>query len=461
MLLLYALMIQAQETFERIYERPGDDMGKAVVVLPDGYLLAGYAEGEGANLSDAYLMRTDLAGDTVWTKLLGYKGTDLFNALIPSGADTFTAFGTYSHTNPGRSDFYLVKFTGSGDTLWTKNIFTAENAYGYSLAATYDGYMLCGYQETGKGVPEIFVSRTNVSGDTLWTRIFGQPLSGVGTSVVRAADNNYVACGYIDQPGNFNRDIFLVKFNPWGDTVWTRTIDLGGYEVAWAIHATSDQGFVITGYHWSSTATNTSLLALKTDAQGLVQWQKSFGDVGLDIGYDGIQTTDGGFAFTGLSTAASGVQSLYVVRTTSTGDTLWTRRFGTPPKSVGNGLRETDDGGFIIAGANNSVTGQLYDVFAVRTDGNGLLTGIPGAGAVPGEFRVFPNPSGGTITFRCPKNLVSIEVTDVTGRTRTLSAKDTQEGNDLVLDLSPTPPGLCILRLVTLQGVITEKVIIK
>jgi hypothetical protein len=461
LLLFLAVQLMGQETFERIYERTGDDLGRAVVQADSGYIVAGNAQGPGPNLSDAYLMRLGPGGDTLWTRLLGYKGTDLFTSLMTLGTDTFAAFGTYSHMNPARSDFYLAEFTGSGDTLWTRNTFTATNAYGYSAAWTGNGFILCGYGEDSKGVPYMLLVRTDAAGDTLWTRRYGGALSGVGTSVIRTYDNHYVACGYVDHEDPFNRNIYLVKTTPSGDTLWTREIGLGGYEVAWSVAETNDNGYILTGYHWAGSAGNASLYVVKTDVMGLFMWDKSYGNAGLDVGYSCIQTNDGGYAVTGFTTLASGLQSLYLVRTGPSGDTLWTRRFGAPPLSAGYSVRETDGGGFVIAGATNSIGGNLYDVYVVRTDDNGTVTGSPDAASPVAPLTVWPNPASGFVTIKFASPPAFMDLTDLQGRVLLTRSREALSGATITLDLRGFPPGLFILRAGTLQTVFTEKILLK
>ena len=73
-----------------------------------------------------------------------------------------------------------------------------------------------------------------------------------------------------------------------------------------------------------------------------ITFQRTYGGAGQDLASSVQQTTDGGYIVAG-----SADYDVYLVRTNASGDTLWTRTYGT---GWGNSVQQTADGGFIIAG---------------------------------------------------------------------------------------------------------------
>ncbi|KPK66198.1 hypothetical protein AMJ82_11995, partial [candidate division TA06 bacterium SM23_40] len=72
MVLLVPLGANAQTTFERTYGGSGDDYAYSVAETDDGgYIVAGWTWSFGPGIPDIYLVKTDGAGDTVWTRAYG------------------------------------------------------------------------------------------------------------------------------------------------------------------------------------------------------------------------------------------------------------------------------------------------------------------------------------------------------------------------------------------------------
>src|SRR4051812_30986258 len=102
-------------------------------------------------------------------------------------------------------------------------------------------------------------------------------------------------------------------------------------------------------------------------------FQKTYGGTGFDIGLAVEQTFDKGFVVGGYTYSyGAGQQDYYLLKTDSTGDTLWTKTYGGAINDATRSFQQTDDG-YIIAGATNSFGSGSYDVYLVKTDFNGNL----------------------------------------------------------------------------------------
>ena len=58
-------------------------------------------------------------------------------------------------------------------------------------------------------------------------------------------------------------------------------------------------------------------------------WEKTFGGPGYDVGYSVLQTTDGGYVITGsiITDSLLNTQSVFLLKTDSNGDSLWTKTY--------------------------------------------------------------------------------------------------------------------------------------
>jgi hypothetical protein len=163
--------------------------------------------------------------------------------------------------------FNTILFAQVPDIMWTKTFGGSGVEVGNSVQQSSDGgYIITGANYSHHG---IWLIKTDAYGDTLWTNIFGGSDTifydgDVGYSVQQTTDGGYIIGGFTDTNGADIIDIWLIKTNVNGDTLWTRTF---GYGKGYSVQQTNDGGYIIAG---------TALI--KTDMNGDTTWTKTFGD---------------------------------------------------------------------------------------------------------------------------------------------------------------------------------------
>jgi hypothetical protein len=228
--------------------------------------------------------------------------------------------------------FNTILFAQVPDIMWTKTFGGSGVEVGNSVQQSSDGgYIITGANYSHHG---IWLIKTDAYGDTLWTNIFGGSDTifydgDVGYSVQQTTDGGYIIGGFTDTNGADIIDIWLIKTNVNGDTLWTRTF---GYGKGYSVQQTNDGGYIIAG---------TALI--KTDMNGDTTWTKTFGDNLLggllyNQGYSVQQTQDDGYVVLGRGTG--------LIKTNVNGDTMWTKTL----EGVGHSVQQTPDGGYIVAG---------------------------------------------------------------------------------------------------------------
>jgi len=147
------------------------------------------------------------------------------------------------------------------------------------------------------------------------------------------------------------------------DTLWTQTFGGSGFDEGRSAVRTDDGGYVITG---SYTLASVSIFLIKTDSNGVLQWEKTYGGIGEDKGHDVRQTLDGGYIITGYTTQGANSADIYLIKTNSSGDSLWTRTYGDALDQKAFSVRQTLDGGYIITRyTTDEVDGT--DVYLMKT----------------------------------------------------------------------------------------------
>jgi hypothetical protein len=282
--------------------------------------------------------------------------------------------GTTSSYGAGIADVYLIKTNELGDTLWTKTYGGSSYESGYPVQQTSDGgYIVAGSTSSfGAGSYDVYLIRTNDLGDTLWTRTYGGSNSDVAYSVQQTSDGGYIVTGFTNSLGAGSSDVYLIKTNDLGDTLWTRTYGDTLSDTGSSVQQTSDGGYIIAGYSSSFGAGDVDAYLVRTNGVGDTLWTKTYGGNGDDYSHSVQQTQDGGYIISGTTSSFdAGSFDVYLIRTNDIGDTLWTRTFGGSDTDEGVSVDQTTDGGFVVFGYRDFVDLGTGDVYVIRTDASG------------------------------------------------------------------------------------------
>ncbi|MCP4725767.1 MAG: hypothetical protein GY863_12060 [bacterium] len=247
---------------------------------------------------------------------------------------------------------------------------------GVSVVQTSDGgYVFIGVTESfGNGKADIYLIRTDQRGDTLWTKTYGGTENDNGWSVLQSRDEGFVVTGYTESYGEGNSDIFLLKTDAHGDQEWLKTYGGPGDEYGWHFQQTIDGGFIIAAQTGGDRKTsNVDAYLIKTDHKGNIVWSNTYGGDGVDRIYSVQVTEDNGYIACGTTDSfGAGNIDAYVIRIDSEGRLLWSKTFGGSEYDVGHFISKTSDGGFIITGYGQSLgTAGNNDPYLIKIDGDG------------------------------------------------------------------------------------------
>ena len=245
-----------------------------------------------------------------------------------------------------------IIFSQAFNIEWQKSLGGTDYDYASSVKQTSDG----GYISVGQtsswdgditlnhGGREIWVQKVNSSGVLQWQKSFGGSQDDIGECIITTSDGGYLISG-------------MTSSND-GDVSGNHTI-ASGYWDAWLI---------------------------KISSTGTLQWQKCYGSTGSEDARYVIQTTDGGYIFTGESevnngdvTGNHGGFDIWCVKVNSSGVLQWQKSFGGTGSDRGWEIKATNDGGYIICGTtvsfNGDVTGNhgYYDAWILKLSSTGTL----------------------------------------------------------------------------------------
>jgi len=265
----------------------------------------------------------------------------------------------------------FIKSASSQQITFQKTYGGGANEIGNSIQQTSDGgFIITGSTESyghKNGFTDVYLIKTDSKGDTLWTKAFGGSTYDEGNAVRQTSDLGYIIAGSTNSFGNGGYDVYLIRTDMNGNMLWSKTYGGTDNDYGYDVKQTTDGGFIITGKTLNFGAINHDVYVIKTNGDGDLLWTKVFGKEGDDFAYSVQQTSDGGYIIGGNR----GTVGFYLVKTTSAGDSLWTKAFYIGNTSHINtiySVQQTSDDGYVITGNNYAM-----DIFLAKISSNGTI----------------------------------------------------------------------------------------
>lgn len=310
-------------------------------------------------------------GEYYWVKTFGGVANNYGASVHQTKDGGYILTGSYLISGKGQF-VYLLKADANGNELWSRT-FEGPGGYfngGRSVQQTNDGgYIIAG---AGGVTPNVIMIKTDSDGNELWMKTFG---NGYGRSVQQTDDGGYILAGarHIDLPAPFgvDYDVLLIKTDADGNEVWRRTWgERNTEDFGHSVKQTSDGGYIVAGRTWSYGAGVNDVYLIKTDSDGNELWSQTFGGWETDTGNSVQKTSDGGYIVAGKTWSyGAGKYDVYLIKTDSDGNELWSRTFGGSEEEKGHSVQQTNDGGYIIAGKTGTV--GKYSLYLIKTDADG------------------------------------------------------------------------------------------
>ncbi|MFH1736095.1 MAG: T9SS type A sorting domain-containing protein, partial [bacterium] len=220
-------------------------------------------------------------------------------------------------------DVYLVKTDADGNELWSQTYGGNTLDHGWSVRQTSDGgYIITGETDSfGLSSVDVYLIKTDADGNEQWSQTFGGILQDVGKSVQQTGDGGYIITGYTESNSTSSVDICLIKTDASGDAQWSRIYGGSGDDFGRCVQQTTDGEYIIAGYTSSfGIGYYYDVYLIKTDADGDTLWTSTYGGSDDDVGYSVQQTLDGGYIVTGITCSyGAGENDVYLIRLDSEG----------------------------------------------------------------------------------------------------------------------------------------------
>ena len=310
-------------------------------------------------------------------------------------------------------DFWMLKFDSEAQLEWNKTYGGSGDERGRSLIETSDGgYALLGYSDSSdgdvssnNGNRDFWLVKINASGVLSWQKSFGYEGEDEGVSIIETSDNHLMLSGVLDvtasggegNQGRFSTrhaggDYWAIKITPTGDIVWSRFYGGTFTDSPTGIKETLNDGLISVGgsdsndVDISNNKGSYDFWIVKSDRNGDIVWEKSFGGSEIDEARDVISDGTGNHIIVGDTRSNdqdvafnNGAADLWVIKVSNSGELLWNTSIGGSNFDVARSISTTFNNEFIIAGSSRSSNGDVSknqgqnDAWVLKLDNSGQL----------------------------------------------------------------------------------------
>lgn len=299
--------------------------------LPDGDLvITGSINLPPNGDPDALIVCTDNTGNVLWQKTYGGPQNDLATDAVFDGNHIIVCGRTESF-GAGDADAWLLKLNMTGDTIWTKTYGGTEFDDAWSIQVTDNHYYFTGgtYSFANGQFDDAWVVKTDTAGNEIWHKEYGLANRVDWAWEMCPVVNNGIVDGFAitgikdteeTQPGNAQGSLLFIKIDTAGNVLWDKSISAQGAQrwrrEGYNINQLPDGGFLISGYKLEPAVQSQQLYVVKTNGTGDVIWEASSGTFDSSYStFDMTVTADGGGAITGaVFTPGQQIRYIYVLR---------------------------------------------------------------------------------------------------------------------------------------------------
>jgi hypothetical protein len=326
-----------------------------------------------------------------WQRCLGGMQEEDARSIIQTSDSGYIVAGyTFSNDgdvsgNHGYTDAWIVKLTMAGSIQWRKCFGGTVGETANCICQTNDsGYIFAGASSSNDGdapgnhgQADFWIVKLSAFGNIQWQRCLGGANDEEANAIVQTADGGYIVAGYTlsgngDVSGyHGSKDYWVVKLSDTGGIQWQRCYGGGSDDIANSICQAADGGYYVAGYtssqsgdviglHTTPLSANPDFWVLKLSPAGSIEWQRTLGGTNGEEAYSVRNTPDGGCVVAGYAASTDGDVTLkypiygtveyWIVKLSPSGTIDWQKSFGSTHGNFANSINTASDGGYLVAG---------------------------------------------------------------------------------------------------------------
>lgn len=235
-------------------------------------------------------------------------------------------------TNAQAPQRFYTRFGGYGHDI------------GYGVLQTYKGqYAVCGSTGSfGNGNSDVYLALVDTMGWVRWEKSYGGFNNDVGRSIIQLPDSGFVIAGYSNSFGSGGYDMFVVRTDKDGTLIWQKSFGGLDWDFGYAVRTTpGSDSLIIAGSTYSFGYGKQDGYIVKTDLNGNFQWQKTYGGAEDDEFKSFVLTYNNQYAFAGTTKSQGDVKGdCWIQKTGLGGDSVRSIKYGNSNTQFLNDIKE-------------------------------------------------------------------------------------------------------------------------
>ncbi len=350
-------------TWAKTYGGSGNDMAFSAIQTGDGgYIVVGQSWSFNPLFSDAWVIKLDANGRIEWQKRYGGSLNDVIYSIEQTQDEGYIMAGETNAVLPFLGLFWVVKINVTGEVQWQK---TYNQGWAHSIQQTSEG----GYVATGMNMGKPWIVKLDANGNIQWQRKYSGILGDLSQSIQQTSEGGYIVAGMM------KGEAWVLKLNSAGETQWQKTYGTSCVDANFSIQQTREGGYILASVSLTFGAGLTDIWIMKLDPNGSIQWQKTYGGSGLELAHSVQQTQDGGYVVAGWTDSfGSGDKDAWILKLDANGEIEWQKTYGSSGFDWAHSVQQTQDGGYMVAGWTDSFGAGNMDMWVLKLDSNGNIT---------------------------------------------------------------------------------------
>jgi hypothetical protein len=280
---------------------------------------------------------------------------------------------TTENSTVGDLDVEIIKTDDHGEIISTRTYGGSRVDFPNGILKTDGGdFFVVGYtQSFSGGDMNIYLLKLNQNGDTLFTKVYGGYGNDEGKDIIKTPDGNYLIIGASNSVSFTDNNIILIKINPAGDVLWTKYYGGPAYESARSVKVCPDGGYILAGKTAASPTSVAKIFLVKTNSAGDTLWTKSYSGPNSYEGKSIVANSDGTYTLAVDDSSAVSDSDVGIMKLDNAGGVIWSKNYGGSLKDIAKTLEATTDGGYILGCISRSFGWSNPDMWIIKLDANG------------------------------------------------------------------------------------------
>jgi hypothetical protein len=453
----------AQNTFESIFQLVNEP--HRAVCLVEGSDKSFIVAGDINSGTQAPVCKVDSSGILIWDKFIS-QGFGAFTDVVCLSSGNLLVAG-YNWLETGVEESSLTKLTSNGDSVWMKKFVYGTQTKFTKMVYTsnHDIALSCEVLLAGSNRKIMLIS-ADTAGLVQWeANVIENDTNNLYffNSLIQLPDSSFfLAGGY--KYSVFKNKPLMARVSSAGELLYTRVHELPWPEGSASVYGVCPDGkgnVMSCARFYPTSGGSSGIWMIKTNPSGDTLWTKTIAGEG-PLYYPKAVTlcSDGGFAVAGRCFSNQMpdpfVDRAFIMRLDSLANVLWVKTYSPDKRGFLYDITETPDRGFAATGCL-SMNSLDYGIYLVKTDTAGLITSTWQPGAVADRLTVSPNPVADVCRVTLPEGCRQLTLLTLQGQT--LSTFNTTGKSTLELSTNWLPAGLYLLRAETSTMRTTEKIV--